>query len=337
MKTIRLFPSLFVTAVMAATFLPAAHAEAVETSTLKFSNPDQPGTVKLNVSHGDLRIQGTDAAEVTVRTSLKQAQQRRKNGMRVLSASSTYSVSEKDNVITLTYGSGGWHGASGDFVLEVPRNTNVIVANGMGGDIEVLEVTGDIEVKSLNGEVKLAGLSGGALVETMNGEIHVDVQALAPDKPLSFTSMNGEVRVRLPADAKANVRLRSQNGAILTDFEEDQLVTTTAALKKDEPRHAVEQGDELTEMNEEISEAVREAVRAGMDAAREATRAAREAIREARHAGMQDDSTIVIPIPPVPPLPPMTGGKVVTGTLNGGGPEILVSTMNGDVTLQKTK
>ena len=30
-----------------------------------------------------------------------------------------------------------------------------------------------------------------------------------------------------------------------------------------------------------------------------------------------------------------TGGKLVTGTLNGGGPEISVVTMNGDVTLRQ--
>jgi hypothetical protein len=35
------------------------------------------------------------------------------------------------------------------------------------------------------------------------------------------------------------------------------------------------------------------------------------------------------------PIPTITGGKLVTGTLNGGGPEISVSTMNGDVVLRK--
>jgi hypothetical protein len=34
-------------------------------------------------------------------------------------------------------------------------------------------------------------------------------------------------------------------------------------------------------------------------------------------------------------MPTITGGKMVTGTLNGGGPEISVSTMNGDVVLRK--
>jgi hypothetical protein len=43
------------------------------------------------------------------------------------------------------------------------------------------------------------------------------------------------------------------------------------------------------------------------------------------------------PVPPMPPIPPVTGGKLVTGTLNGGGPEIAVATMNGDVTLRQSE
>ena len=65
----------------------------------------------------------------------------------------------------------------------------------------------------------------------MNGEISADIVALKQNTPLSFTSMNGEVALRLPADAKANVRLRTHNGTILTDFDETQLVTKTASLK----------------------------------------------------------------------------------------------------------
>lgn len=37
--------------------------------------------------------------------------------------------------------------------------------------------------------------------------------------------MNGEITIRVPTDAKADVRLRTQNGAILTDFDEKALVT----------------------------------------------------------------------------------------------------------------
>jgi len=34
-------------------------------------------------------------------------------------------------------------------------------------------------------------------------------------------------------------------------------------------------------------------------------------------------------------LPALSGGKVVSGTLNGGGPEIQIATMNGTITLRK--
>jgi hypothetical protein len=37
----------------------------------------------------------------------------------------------------------------------------------------------------------------------------------------------------------------------------------------------------------------------------------------------------------VPAIPTISGGKLVTGTLNGGGPEISVSTMNGDITFRQ--
>ena len=40
-------------------------------------------------------------------------------------------------------------------------------------------------------------------------------------------------------------------------------------------------------------------------------------------------------MPAIPAIPTVTGGKLVSGTLNGGGPEINVATMNGDVTLRK--
>lgn len=330
MTHLRLLPSLLAAAGLVLSSLAAGAAEP-ETTSIKFSNPDQPGTLKLSIANGDIRIRGTDADEVTVRSSLKpEGRKPRKDGLRVLSGSSNYSLHEKDNVVTLSYGS--WAGgAAGDFDVSVPRRTNIVVSTSFGGDVEVSDLDGDVEVKSLNGDIRLDGLAGGALVETTNGGIRVGMRALGESKPLSFSSMNGAVTLRLPVDARANFKLRSQNGSILTDFDEQQLVTTTSNLRKEELKYGRHPRNDAAE----IGETVREAVEFGLEAAREATRAAREAIREARNS--EREMGISIPIPPVPPLPPMTGGKIVTGTLNGGGPEIRISTMNGDVTLRKAE
>jgi hypothetical protein len=155
--------------------------------------------------------------------------------------------------------------------------------------------------------------------------------------------MNGEVVIRIPADAKANVRLRSQNGSILTDFDEKALVTKTESVARPprKPRTAGPKQPDPTsndsDFKGDIHDAVHEVVKAGVevvrqtaDAMREASQAAQEAMREsAEENGMKS------PFPPRPALPPMTGGKIVTGTLNEGGPEIQAATMNGDVTLRK--
>src|ERR1019366_8949259 len=90
--------------------------------------------------------------------------------------------------------------------------------------------------------------------------------------------------------------------------------------------------------NAEMRAAVHEAVRAGAEAAHEAAAAIREAAAAAREAARESRDDVeapAAPVAPLAPLPPMTGGKVVTGVLNGGGPEIRIATMNGDVTLRK--
>lgn len=346
MKPARLFPSFVIAAALTPFFLSAARADDAETSTIKFSDPTKPGTLKVTLANGDLKIRGADTAEVTVTTDLKpETPALRKDGLRVLTSSSSYSLTEKNNTVSLSYGTEGWPGG-GEFDITVPRNTAIVISSSFGGDIEIGGITGDLEIKSLNGEVKLNDLSGGALVETMNGEISATVRELRDGKPLSFTSMNGEVALRLPSSAKARVRLRTHNGSILTDFDDKALVTKTESVRTKgfrAPRAITVNG------SADVRAAVHEAVQAAAEVAREVAAATREAARAeanaraaARHSGSEEEDDApnapVAPLPPIPPLPPMTGGKIVTGTLNGGGdgaPEIRVTTMNGDVTLRK--
>lgn len=325
-------PSFLLAAGFALVLLTAARAAEIATSTLKFSDPARPGTLKLQLARGDVTITGADTAEVTVRSEAQPANQaRRKDGLRVLSASSGYGFTEKDNVIVLD-AADGWQGPGTDFTISVPRNTHVIVQSSFGGDIVCSEIGGDIEINSMHGEVRLDGLSGGALVSTMNGEITATIAKLQDNRPLSFTSMNGEVLVRAPADAKANVRLRTHNGSILTDFDETALVTKV----ENTPRTSRVARVNSSTLPPEAREAIREAARVGAEVAREAAMIAREAVQAARAGAAGEGHDLPAPpMPPKPPIPPVTGGKLVSGALNGGGVEISVATMNGDVTLRK--
>ena len=328
-QSFRLHCSSVFAAAFALVLLTAARSEEGAT-TVKFSDPAKPGTLKIVVGRGDLRIKGGDTAEISVKSELKPATAKpRKDGLRVLTASSSFTLNEKDNIVTLDALSEGWAGAPADFSIAVPRTTTVVVTSSYGGDITCAGVSGNLEIKNTSGEITLDDITGGALVETMNGEIHATVRELHDGKPLSFTSMNGEVVLRVPADAKANVRLRTQNGSILTDFDDKALVTKTEATARSSSHHTPRVI--VTNGNSVLPPEAREAMRDAAQAARDAAQAAREAARD----DSSDSVAPMPPMPPIPPIPPVTGGKLVTGTLNGGGPEISVATMNGDVTLRQ--
>jgi len=348
MNLTRPLVSLFLSSFLACALLAAARAEE-GTSSVKLSAPAQPARIEIMIARGNLRINGSDTPEVTVKSEVKAASTApRKDGLRVISASSGYVLAEKDNVVTLdaTAESGKTGGA--DFNLTVPRSAAIIVQNSFGGNITCTGVAGNLELNSLNGTIRLEDVSGGVIASTMNGEIRATLRELREGNALSFTSMNGEVSLRLPAEAKANVRLRTQNGAVLTDFDESRLITKTENTPGfPRTRHVIiSKSGSSSMMSDDVHEAIREAaqvsataVREAMNAVKQGLEAAREESNRARARAHAEDpdapAAPAAPKPPKAPSPTITGGKLVTGTLNGGGPEISVSTMNGDVTLRK--
>lgn len=317
---------------------------------LKFSDPAKPGRLRLRVMWGDIAVTGADTPEVTIVSNIKNKQQpapKDSDGLRRLDSETTYTATEKDNVITIELGGDSPDPSAGaTLAITTPRNTSVVVENTFGGRVDVKNIEGDADIRSLNGEVSLDRIAGSALVETMNGEIHATFVKVADGKPLSFTSMNGAVEVRIPADTKANVRLRTQNGAVLTDFDEKALITKTEAARgrlviHSHSVHRAPGHPDDSDWHDDIRDVVREATQAGLEAAREAANAAREAAEAAREGVAEAQGAPVAPRPPLPPHPPVlpsiSGGKVVSGTLNGGGSEIQIATMNGTITLRKTQ
>jgi DUF4097 and DUF4098 domain-containing protein YvlB len=53
----------------------------------------------------------------------------------------------------------------------------------------------------------------------LNGRIVATFTRVDPQKPMAFSSMNGNIDVTLPPDVKANLSLRTDNGEIYSDFD----------------------------------------------------------------------------------------------------------------------
>ena len=125
-------------------------------------------------------------------------------------------IEEQDNVVTIN--SEAWKNAV-DLVIQVPSASNLELSSTNDGDIVVENVSGAIEVSNINGSNTLKNVSGNVVAHTVNGEILVTMSRVTPDKPMSFSTMNGDIDVTFPADIKAAVRMKSQQGDIYSDFD----------------------------------------------------------------------------------------------------------------------
>lgn len=311
---------------------------------LKFSDASKPGTLKVTLPWADVKIVGTDAAEVTVRSSVQKngAAAADSEGFRRLDEDASFELREKGNTMTLSSAGDdhAWFGPGAEFTLEVPRRTNLVVRTQLGGDVSVSGVDGEIDVNGMNGDVSLDQVSGSAVVNTMNGEVRA-VFATAPTKPVSITSMNGEIDVHLPADTKANLRLRTRNGSIRTNFPDGVLSTKTERVTGRVPGNSYAYA--IGSAAADVERLAREAARMAREQAdlaranRHATHAAPEAPATPADPEEPAEPADAAPVAPRAPMAGFAGGKSIIGTLNGGGVDISLSSMNGTLTLRQRK
>ena len=140
-------------------------------------------------------------------------------GMKQLSGTTSgLEIEENDNVVEIRTES---FKAATDLVIQVPVATSLEIRSSMDGAISVEGVSGEIDINNINGPVTLKNVSGNTLVHTMAGDIEAVLARVAADKPLSFSSMSGDIDVTLPADVKASLKMKTDQGEVYTDFDID--------------------------------------------------------------------------------------------------------------------
>src|SRR5207245_1057108 len=129
---------------------------------------------------------------------------------RITNTSMGLTAEEEDNVLTV----GAHPGRDANLMIQVPMNTSLKLGVVNGGDITVDNISGEIEVNNVNGGVRLTNVSGSVVAHALNKNVVVKLNQITPDKSMSFSSLNGDIDVTLPADTKARVKLKTDNGDI---------------------------------------------------------------------------------------------------------------------------
>jgi len=181
-------------------------------------NSTRPRVVKASTMNASITVKTYNGNEVIIETPegrrSPRTPERTPDGLRRLDLPPRgFSVEEEDNVITVHTGPGG-----GPLDISVPANTSLQLKS-LHGPIRVDGVHGDVEASCTNGSIELTNITGTIVADTTNGAIKANIDRVDASKPMSFSSLNGPIDVTLPADLKANLKMRSFNGSIWTDYE----------------------------------------------------------------------------------------------------------------------
>lgn len=241
--------------------------------TVPFSNPSGPKTVRIDTFNGNVTVRGYAGNEVIVETKQGRAPRRRPprdlEGLKRIDVSgSDILIEERENVVTITSPA---HRGGDDIVVQVPATTALRVKS-MNGDITVEGVHGSLELNTTSGEVKATGVEGSVIAHSLNGEITVVLDKY-DGKPMSFSTLNGEIDVTLPADTRARLKMKADHGEVYSDFD----MTLEPTTRK------LDQGDAKTGR---------------------------------RRVSIE---------------------RVVYANINGGGPEIAFTTLNGEIKIRRKK
>jgi DUF4097 and DUF4098 domain-containing protein YvlB len=139
-------------------------------------------------------------------------------GMRRLSPDrNDLNATEQNNVIRVN---GAILGRT-DLTIQVPTETSVTVNVFAGDAISIENISGEIEASNMAGPVTITNSSGSVVAHSMSGKITASLNKVTPDKSMSFSTMNGDIEVTLPADTKARLKMKTYNGEIFTDTDFD--------------------------------------------------------------------------------------------------------------------
>ncbi len=212
--------------------------------TVPLSEPSKPAAIEASLVMGSIRVvagkagevviearaseddcddcdHGHNADEIGAQTAWAVTGKPKNKGdksrmRRIPSDSFELAAEENDNRVEIDTES--WARAV-DLRIEVPPGSSLTLSTVNDGEIEVTGVNGELDLHNTNGDIRVRDVKGPVNANTVNGDVEVVFTKDAAKSAMAFATLNGDVDLTLPADANFDVRLRSDNGEIYSDFD----------------------------------------------------------------------------------------------------------------------
>lgn len=201
---------------------PAAPAQVQpETINVPLSRPGEPISMRIDILSARIEVVGEERKDVSLAVTLTGG--RRKivtpSGAKTLAGGGAgLEIHERDNRVSIE--------SDGPpdritIVARVPRRAKLDLSTTNDGEIIVRDIVGDLQLENVNGPITATNVNGSVIAESVNAPIVVGLAAVAPGGATSVSSLNGDITLMLPANAKTELHLDSGQGEIVSDFELD--------------------------------------------------------------------------------------------------------------------
>ncbi len=222
------------------------YAQSDNRIAVPLADPARPASVRAHLLNGSITVKGADVKEIVVEAHVRDEGRGERGergegrgesrspsaGMKRIPMTSTgLNVEAENNQVRISTDA---IQRTVDVTVTVPVHTSLSLKTVNDGNIVVTGVDGELEIDNVNGDVTLKSVSGSAVAHALNGKVLATFNRVDPQKQMAFSSLNGDIDVTFPADLKADVNMRTDNGEVFSDF--DVQLTATA------PQQVVEDG-----------------------------------------------------------------------------------------------
>ncbi len=173
---------------------------------------------------GEVTIEGYSGNEVIFSTQNYAKPSERSKGLKPVYANGTdntglgLGVVKNGNVVTVNYLLP--LARTADFTIKVPSNLAISIKKQClsGHGIQVSNLSGDIEISACN-DILVKDVTGPVVLSSISGNIEVVFSTIRQAKPISISTISGEIDITMPGNTPADIELKTMSGEMFTDFD----------------------------------------------------------------------------------------------------------------------
>jgi DUF4097 and DUF4098 domain-containing protein YvlB len=168
--------------------------------------------IRIGNISGDVTITGYDGDSVVV-TATKDGRDRDKVDIEDRSTADRVDV-------TVRYPERCNCNVDVSFEVKVPRSVSYgsLRFSSVSGSVDVTSVSGKLKASSVSGGVRVRDVTGSVSASAVSGNVEVDIDRLEGADNMKFSSVSGNVTVKLPNNLDAEIEMSSLSGSLKTDF-----------------------------------------------------------------------------------------------------------------------